>query len=97
MLSARHGRGCTTCLMPALVPASSNRKLTLARHMQRQSIGTQYTIVINGGLAGPAVGVVARAYGFRTVIEIASLVTIFAAAVLLFSLRRYKVSTSSPP
>ncbi|MBB4443422.1 MULTISPECIES: hypothetical protein [Rhizobium] len=55
------------------------------------------TIVISGGLAGPSVGIIARAYGFRTVIEIASLVAIFAAAVLLFSLRRFKVSTGSPP
>ncbi|MEZ2210733.1 MFS transporter [Sinorhizobium sp. CB7] len=55
------------------------------------------TMMISGVLAGPAVGLIAQAYEFRTVIQIASLVALFAAAVLLFSPRRFKMSTSSPP
>lgn len=55
------------------------------------------TLMISGILAGPAVGLIAQAYGFRTVIQIASLVALFAAAVLFLSPRQFKVSTSSPP
>lgn len=55
------------------------------------------TLMISGVLAGPAVGLIAQAYGFRTVIHVASAVAFLAAAVLLFSPRRFNVSASSPP
>lgn len=55
------------------------------------------TLMISGVLAGPAVGLIAQAYGFRTVIHVASSVAFLAAAVLLLGSRRFNVSASSPP
>lgn len=43
------------------------------------------TLMVSGLLAGPAVGLIAQAYDFQTVIRVASGVALFAAAVLLAS------------
>ncbi|UWU24499.1 MFS transporter (plasmid) [Rhizobium sp. CB3060] len=55
------------------------------------------TLMISGVLAGPAVGIIAQAYGFRTVLHVASLVALFAAVVLLFGARQSRVLTASEP
>lgn len=53
------------------------------------------TLMISGVLAGPAVGVIAQAYGFRTVLQVASAVAVFAAAVLLLGVRQSRMLASS--
>ncbi|UVD60032.1 MFS transporter (plasmid) [Rhizobium sp. Pop5] len=55
------------------------------------------TLMISGVLAGPAVGLIAQAYGFRTVLQVASSVALFAAVVLLLGTRQSRILTSSPP
>ncbi|MFS8055028.1 MFS transporter [Rhizobium sp. BR 317] len=53
------------------------------------------TLMISGVLAGPAVGIIAQAYGFRTVLHVASAVAVFAAAVLLLGARQSRMLASS--
>lgn len=55
------------------------------------------TLMISGILAGPAVGLIAQAYGFRTVLQVASSVAFLAAVVLLLGARQSRILTSSPP
>ncbi|UHS61711.1 MFS transporter [Agrobacterium vaccinii] len=43
---------------------------------------------VSGILAGPAVGLIAQAYDFRTVIQISSIVATFAALIMMASMRR---------
>lgn len=55
------------------------------------------TLMISGVLAGPAVGLIAQAYGYRAVIQVASWVALFAAVVLLLGPRHFKVFASPSP
>ncbi|MEP1209268.1 MAG: MFS transporter [Rhizobiaceae bacterium] len=43
------------------------------------------TVMVSGLLAGPAVGFIAQAYDFRTVVQVASVIALFAAAFLFAS------------